>query len=161
MIFVTVGGTNFDFSRLVREMDRISKNIDERVIIQSGGSKYVPKFAEHFRFKSREEIDNYYKKSRVVVAHAGMGTIITALKHKKPIIIVPRRGKYNELIDDHQMDVAKKLDQEGIGIVVYDVNDLEDALKNADKHKMKMVSERDTLVKNLKNYLATLDQSNK
>jgi UDP-N-acetylglucosamine transferase subunit ALG13 len=50
-----------------------------------------------------------------VVAHAGMGSIITALTLAKPLVIMPRRADLGEHRNDHQTaTVARFLDRAGI-----------------------------------------------
>ena len=39
----------------------------------------------------------------LVVAHAGMGTVLTALEHGKPMILMPRRAQLKETRNDHQV----------------------------------------------------------
>jgi UDP-N-acetylglucosamine transferase subunit ALG13 len=73
-------------------MDEIAGRIDEAVIMQIGETTYKPKNARYFRFTSNEEIDRLYEDTRVVVCHAGVGSILTTLEHGKPVIAVPRRS---------------------------------------------------------------------
>lgn len=128
MIFVTIG-TMYGFPRLIKEMDEIAKNIDEEVIMQIGETKYEPRNTKYFRFKSREELSRIYLNSRVVVSHAGVGSILSALDYMKPVIVVPRRKEYGEVIDDHQIEITRELDNEGIIDAIYDIKQLKDILK--------------------------------
>ena len=132
MIFVTVGTSSWDFSRLLKEMDNIAGKIDEEVIMQISNIKYKPRNAKYFRFNSKEEIERLYKNARVVVIHAGVGSIISALRHSKVIIVVPRRKEYGELFDNHQLDIAKELERDSIIKVVWDLEKLETILKNSE-----------------------------
>lgn len=138
-------------------MDEIAKNLDEKVVIQIGETKFKPKYSESFKFITKDKIQKYYEKARIIVGHAGIGTIISAYKHGTPIIIVPRREKYNELFDDHQMEIAEKLEKEKIGIVVYDVKNLREAIKSPEDKGMKRLDNENKLITNLKNYLSTLE----
>jgi len=158
MIFVTVGTSSWDFSRLIKEMDRIAGEIGEEVVMQIGDIEYEPKNAKYFRFTSEEEIEELYRNARVVVAHAGVGCIISALKHNKAIIVVPRREKYGEHFDDHQVDIARELEQEGRITVVWDVKELGKALNDINTN---ISSDREDrkLVSMLKNYINKLEQS--
>lgn len=112
MIFVTIGTSSWDFVRLIKEMDIIAGEINEEVIMQIGHTKYAPSNAHHFIFSSKENIEEFYKDARMIVSHAGVGSIITALKFHRPNVIIPRRKKYGEIIDDHQVDIAKKIEYE-------------------------------------------------
>ena len=116
MIFVTVGGSDIDFSRLIQKMDDIAKNISEEIIMQIGHTHYKPKHAQFFCFKNKDEIEEFYKKSRIIVSHAGIGSILTAVKLQKPIIVVPRRKEYGELFDNHQVEITDKLKKQGLNV---------------------------------------------
>jgi len=156
LILVLVG-LERGFPRLVKKMDKISYSLEEKVIIQIGNTDYKPKNAEFMRFVTREEIEGYYRNARIVVSHAGIGTILSAHKYNKPIIIVPRRKEYQEHLDDHQMEIAEKLEKEKIGIVVYDVKNLREAIKSPEDKGMKRLDNENKLITNLKNYLSTLE----
>ena len=47
--------------------------------------------------------------AELVVAHAGMGSVITAGEHGKPIVLLPRLGSRGEHTNDHQVDTARWL----------------------------------------------------
>ena len=47
--------------------------------------------------------------SHLMVAHAGMGSILTAMELNRPLIVMPRRGARRETRNDHQWDTAMKL----------------------------------------------------
>lgn len=157
MIFVTIG-LMYGFDRLIKEMDRIAEMIDEEVIIQIGETVYVPKNARYFRFLSKEEMGRLYEISRVVVCHAGVGSILIALEHRKPVIAVPRRKKYGEHVDDHQLDIAGEMEKEGLITVVYDVEELKGVLKNTSNVSRITFESRNILANKLKQYIHGLEK---
>jgi len=153
---VTIG-LMYGFDRLIQEMDKIAGRIDEEVVMQIGETTYEPKNARSFRFASKEEMDGLYEDARVVVCHAGVGSILTALEHGKPVIAVPRRKKYGEHVDDHQLDIAGEMEKEGRITVVHDVEELGGALDNVSTaSKMKVVTGGE-LVKALRDHLNRLE----
>ena len=152
MFFVTIGMHTKGFDRLVKKMDEIAGNIDEEVIIQTGGTSFKPQNAKWFDFTTEEEIKELCRKASVVVTHAAM-SILDAWEQGKPVVVVPRLKKYGEVIDDHQLDFAKELEKESRVVVIYDVNMLEDALKRANVEPSKVANDR-RLVSALKNYVA-------
>jgi beta-1,4-N-acetylglucosaminyltransferase len=154
MIFVTVGTS--PFLRLVKAMDEIAKRIEERVIMQIGDTNYMPRNAEFFTFGEYSKIRELHAKSKVVIAHVGVGSIMTSLEQGTPLIAVPRLKKYKELNDDHQLETAKVLAEERIINAVYDVDELEKALKDVPKKSIN-ISKNDNLFHFLKSYLATLE----
>ena len=42
----------------------------------------------------------------LIVSHAGMGSILTALQCGKPILVMPRLGRLHETRNDHQLATA-------------------------------------------------------
>ena len=155
MILVTIG-LMYGFDRLIKEMDKIAGRVDEAVIMQIGETTYKPKNAEYFRFTSNEEIDRLYEDARVVVCHAGVGSILTALEHGKPVIAVPRRKKYGEHVDDHQLEIARELEKEGRIRVVCDVGELEKVLGDVSTVSKTLVENEGELVKALGKYINSL-----
>ena len=131
MIFVTVGTHYLGFERLIKKMDEIAGRTDEEIVAQIGSTKYKPKNMKYFNFVEEEKkIIELYKKSRIVIAHSGAGTLLNILHLKKPLIVIPRLKKYNEHIDNHQLELTEVLNDSGLATVVYDVENLEDVLKN-------------------------------
>ena len=144
MILVTVGFHFQGFNRLVEAMDKVAAEIDERVIIQRGSSSYVPQHAEHFQWTSSQQMEQLTEEARIVVGHAGSGTIILTLLKGKPLIVVPRLKQYREHIDDHQLQLAKEMGSQGKAAVVYDSNPI--ALRAAIEKvaEQKMILNRST-----------------
>jgi UDP-N-acetylglucosamine transferase subunit ALG13 len=148
----------YKFERLIKEMDEIAGRTDEEVIMQIGETAYEPKNATYFKFASREEMDGLYEAARVVVCHAGVGSIFTALDHGKPVIAVPRRKKYGEHVDDHQLEIARELEKEGAIIAIYNISDLEKALHSIGANPVHIGSERMRLVNALRDYVRELEK---
>ena len=108
MIFVTVG-TQEPFDRLVRVADEMAKNIDESVLIQTPKTNYQIQNMEVVDFLAPEEYERIFKEARLIISHAGMGTIISALTLDKPLIIIPRIASLGEHRNEHQLATAKKM----------------------------------------------------
>ncbi len=130
MIYVTVGGYEGGFNRLVQSIDAIAPTFSEEIIIQKGGSSYIPRCAQYFDFISFPEAREYIRAAHLVVAHAGCGTILLALQYGVPLIIVPRRKHLKEHNTDHQMEICKALSMEPRPLlrVVEDTGSLKEAM---------------------------------
>lgn len=106
MIFLTIG-TQEPFDRLVRAMDRwAASHARMPVFGQLGALKPDSHRPAHFpftEFMDAAEYDARLQSARLIVAHAGMGSIISALTHAIPIIIMPRRAALGEHRNDHQL----------------------------------------------------------
>ncbi|MFX0132135.1 MAG: PssE/Cps14G family polysaccharide biosynthesis glycosyltransferase [Candidatus Hodarchaeota archaeon] len=158
MILVTVGMHSQGFDRLIYAMDQLSGKIQEKIIIQIGKSRYVPKNIKYFRFINQATFLELIKKSKLVISHGGTASIYQSLQYDKPIIIVPRLKKFGEHIDDHQLELAKYLEKKGLAEVVIDVNELEKIIKKCllrKKFKNKNVEHGNlnTIIMNLINYI--------
>jgi UDP-N-acetylglucosamine transferase subunit ALG13/glycosyltransferase involved in cell wall biosynthesis len=133
VIYVTVGGHPQDFSRLLHAVDEIAPRFDEKFIVQRGVSQYVPRNAERFDYIGFREADDLIRQARLVISHAGTGTIMRARKYGVPVIIVPRRKKYNEHYNDHQLEICEALlrePREHIH-VLFELAQLEAAIRKA------------------------------
>jgi len=137
LIFVCVGSREYQFDRLLIKIDELIKDgeIKDDVFAQIGQSNYIPKHYAYKRFLSVDEFKEYQKNADLIISHAGTGALVGALKMGKKVIAVPRLAKYGEHIDDHQIQVAEVLDQEGYLKCVINMDDLLTAinlLKNGD-----------------------------
>jgi beta-1,4-N-acetylglucosaminyltransferase len=122
MILVTIGNHNQGFDRLIKRIDEVAPKLKEKIIIQRGYTKYVPKNCESFDFSP--SLDDYYKKARLIIVHSAMSLIEIIKKYKKPLITVPRQYKFKEHINDHQVEFAESVEKR-LGIkAIYDIHDL-------------------------------------
>jgi len=126
LIFVCVGSREYQFDRLLKKIDELIEQgkITDKVFAQIGESNYVPKYYEYKRYLSEEEFKENQKKADLIISHAGTGALIGALKMGKKVIAVPRLKEYGEHIDDHQIQVARVLEQEGYLKCVLDMDEL-------------------------------------
>lgn len=111
-LFLTVG-TQLPFDRLTRAMDQWCAGIPSgsvRVFGQIGpilGSNHTPKHFEWTEFLAPDEFGKRFEAATHIVAHAGMGTIISAMVAGKPIAILPRRKALGEQRNDHQVATVR------------------------------------------------------
>ncbi|WP_158078547.1 glycosyltransferase [Microbulbifer mangrovi] len=142
MIFVSVG-TQLPFDRLISAMDQWSGNHpDYSVFAQIGESQYAPKNMAFEKNLSISEYTDCFNKASLVVSHAGMGTIITALESQKPLIIMPREFSRSEHRNDHQVATAEKFSHFDLIDVVEDTASLFDAIDSAMKSAGEKTSPR-------------------
>lgn len=155
MIFVTVGSHYQGFDRLIKKMDEIAGRTDEKVIMQIGHTNYKPVNAEYFDFVDDfSKIEQLNWEARVVVSHAGAGSILTALKLGRPVIVVPRLKKYNEHMDDHQLEIAEAMSSIKGVISVNDVQEIELNLQN--NLTLDPIPKDHDLKSSLKRYIASI-----
>lgn len=114
MIFVTVGD-QMPFDRLIRIVDRwaVERGRPD-VFAQVGAGGWEP---PHLRWTQRlepAEFKRHLEAAAIVVAHAGMGTILSALYSGKPLLVFPRRGELRETRNDHQVATARHFAGKGV-----------------------------------------------
>ena len=131
MIFVAVG-TQFPFDRLIKTVDNwlATKNFDAFAQIAEGN--YKPKHMQWEQFIDAQEYANKVEQASVIVAHAGMGNIITAYENQVPIIVMNRQHKLGEHRNDHQADGLKWM---GKLKGVYTASTNEELLALLDQHQ--------------------------
>ena len=120
MIFVTVG-TQVPFDRLVAAVDAWAEAQDgRRVFAQIGPTDLRPRHIESRAFIPPEECRKRIRDARLVVAHAGMGTILSALELGTPVLVMPRRAALGEHRNDHQLATARRFAEIGSVSVAFD-----------------------------------------
>jgi len=124
VIFVTVGA-QMPFDRLVRGVDDwAGSHAREDVFAQIGTTEYQPRAIEWSAFLDPPAFRERIERAAVIVAHAGMGSILTALQCGKPILVMPRRGDLRETRNDHQVATAERFKALGRVSVAMDESEL-------------------------------------
>lgn len=134
MIFATTG-TQLAFPRLMAALNVLAPDLEEPIVAQAGPEIGA---AESYRgldiraHLSPGEYERTVAQARLLVAHAGIGTILTARQHKKPLILMPRRFALGEHRNDHQVATARQVaDLKGIHIA-WEVDDIRPLLLRPD-----------------------------
>jgi UDP-N-acetylglucosamine transferase subunit ALG13 len=131
MIFVTVG-TQLPFDRLVRTVERwaVRQGRDD-VFAQIGPpSAYRPTGIKSAGFLTAAECRSRIEQADLIISHAGMGTIISALELGKQLIVMPRRVEFREHRNDHQSATIAHLAGHASVLVAADDAELENHLAN-------------------------------
>ena len=124
MIFVTVGSAE-PFDRLIRTVDDWAGARGRRdVFAQIGAATYVPANIDYLQFIAPAQFRQRMNEAELIVAHAGMGSIITALEAKKPILVMPRRQRLGETRSDHQVATVERFAQRGCIVGARDEEEL-------------------------------------
>lgn len=132
MIFVTVG-TQVQFDRLIRTVDEwAGARARGDVFAQIGPSSDQFKNIRTEQFIDPTEFTKCVEAASLVIAHAGMGSIITALELGRRIIVMPRRASLGEHRNDHQVATAKQFAAQGRIEVAFDERELADKLDQLD-----------------------------
>lgn len=133
MIFVTVG-TQLHFDRMAGVVDRWAgeRGVTD-VFAQLGPTELDPRHIQHRRFISPADCRRRMLSARAIVAHAGMGTMLTALELGKPLLVMPRSAALGEHRNDHQLATARRFAELGRVAVAFDEHELPAKLDELDR----------------------------
>lgn len=148
MIFVTVGTHEQPFDRIIKEIDRLRKKgaIEEETFIQSGYSHYQPENCKFSKFIGFFEMKEQIEKSRIVITHGGASSIMLVLYSGKIPLVVPRRKKYREHVDDHQYYFCRWLEKKERVIAVYEMEDMEEKIRHYDELSRKLIERKEGIL---------------
>ena len=139
MIFVILGTQDKKFPRL---LEAIQKKIDEgkidekeEIIVQAGSTKFESKNMKIIDYMSVKDFEDLIDKADIIICHAGVGTILTALKKGKKIIAAARLKMYYEHVNDHQLQILENFSQKGYIIPLEDFSKIGEVLKKAETFK--------------------------
>lgn len=139
MIFATTG-SQMPFDRLIQALDEwaATQANDTDIFAQIGSSSLRPKHLRAVAAMSPTEFRHTVEGASLVVSHAGMGSVITALEFGKPLVIMPRLGQLRETRNDHQVATAKWLaSKPGIFVAMTEA-ELGAAISKAASHKERL-----------------------
>ena len=159
MIFVTVGTQDKEFRRIFDMVEEQIKlgNINEEVVAQIGCTKFESKNIKTYKFMEKEEYNKFMKNARIVITHAGVGSLIEGLNLNKKMIVIPRLKKYGEHVNDHQLQILETFENRGHILAVRNTEEFTDALnKIKDFIPTKYVSNKENFINNLRNTIDKL-----
>ena len=127
------GASEYSFVRLFKILDELCEEgvIDkDKLIVQTGKDQYISCNYKTFDMVSNKEFNDLSDKADFIISHAGTGCVVPNLKKGKRIIVFPRLEKYNEHLDDHQLELADLFSKEGYVICAKNKKELINAIRN-------------------------------
>lgn len=128
MIFVTVGTHQQSFVRLTDSLRFLPA---DELVVQHGHSPAPSEVKRTAPFYPFDEMTKLFVSAKVVVTHAGVGSILSCLRSGHTPVVVPRLRRFHEHVDDHQVALADALEERGRVIVVRRMEELADAVARA------------------------------
>jgi UDP-N-acetylglucosamine transferase subunit ALG13 len=113
VIFATCGASHFRFDRMMEALTTLPAR-DLRV--QHGPAK-PPACAKSYPYLPFATIIEEVEKADIVVSHAGVGSILCAIRSGHTPVIFPRLRRYSEAVDDHQVELAEALADHGTALI--------------------------------------------
>ena len=127
MIFVTLGTQDKHFLRLLEAVEKL--DINDEIIAQVGSTKFKSNKMKIYDYLSLEEFDKYMNDAKIIISHAGVGTILKGVKLGKKMIVAARSQKYGEHVNDHQMQILENFSSNGYILPLYDFSKLPELIK--------------------------------
>ena len=160
MIFFTLGTENYPFSRLIEVAEKLAVlRPDEEIFVQIGNHPEPPRGCRWERFLPFEKFSDCIAHARLVVSHAGAGTILTCAVHGRIPIVLKREWLRGEHIDDHQSQLARRMDELGHIVLTEDPEQLLEEIlrRESSSTELRAAAEVPELARSLARYLAGLD----
>ncbi len=135
MIFVTVGNALQGFPRLLEAVEhevQQGRLRGEDILFQCGHtSGFFPVSGRVVAFMPLEEFEENIQQAKLVISHAGAGTLIHVLRSGKVPLVMPRQKRYGEHVDDHQVELVGALAEQGRVIPVVNAEGLGRAIERS------------------------------
>lgn len=123
MTFVTVGNGTQPFDRLLRAIENLAADgaLPEPILVQAGRTSWAgSSTCEVVDFVPLERFERAMAEADIVISHGGAGTIIHGLAAGRRLIVMPRRQDYHEHVDDHQLELTRRLSRSNLLLVAHD-----------------------------------------
>jgi UDP-N-acetylglucosamine transferase subunit ALG13 len=127
MIVVTVGTHEQPFDRMMRAV--VALGDSEPMLVQYGTCTITSGPGEWVDFLSFDELASRARGARAFICHAGVGSIVLARRCGHRPIIMPRRPEFGEHVDEHQLELSRRLHKAGLVTVVEDEASLAAAVR--------------------------------
>ena len=134
MTFVTVGNATVGFRRLLDAVEDLAARrlLPAPLVIQSGNNPdFVSRHGQVRSFFGMAEFEDHIARARLVISHAGAGTVLHAMAAARVPVVMARRARYGELVDDHQVEFVEYLARAGRVIPAWEPADLPEAVRVA------------------------------
>jgi UDP-N-acetylglucosamine transferase subunit ALG13 len=92
-------------------------------------------------------------KCNLVLTHGGTGTIIRAIRYEKKVIAIPRLKIYGEHVDDHQIQVTKKLQELNHILTIEDLDEFEEKYHNIYNINFEKFISNTQLIDSIRDYI--------
>lgn len=129
MILATVGShPTYRFERFLRALESLP---GDDLVVQYGPGQPPTNAARAVPWMTFAEVVETMERADRVVSHAGAGTILCAARAGHVPIVFPRLERFGETVDDHQLELGRRLAADGRLILVEDGKDLAAAVAAA------------------------------
>jgi UDP-N-acetylglucosamine transferase subunit ALG13 len=129
--FVSVGNATQPFARLLDGVAAIASALPQPIFVQSGSTRFQAGGCTSVPYLAMSEFERCVRRSTLSIMHAGAGSVITAVRAGRVPVVMPRRARLGEVVDDHQEEFARELGAAGRIVIAADPGDLLSAAHEA------------------------------
>jgi len=160
MIFVTVGTWHLGFDRLVAAVHELVATgvVTEEIVAQVGHGSFQSPLMKSTPFLNTQDFTEHMQCARVVISHAGVGSIAAALDLGTPTVVVPRKAALSEADNDHQFTTAKRLESERKVLVAYETDQLPSKLREAERFVPERAEPSPLIMQEVLQFLESVDK---
>ena len=112
----------------VSRLAKLQEKIKDKVIVQSGYTKYSSNNMDIVDLMPMDKFNKCINDCDILITHGGVGTILDGLKKGKKIIAFPRLSKYQEHVNDHQVEIIDEFYNSGF-ILTGEVKEVSSLIK--------------------------------
>jgi UDP-N-acetylglucosamine transferase subunit ALG13 len=112
LIFASLGTHGQPFPRMLRLLEELPKTQAITAQVGKTAAADLPNLT-CYRYLSFGEMQAFMREAEVVVCHAGVGSILTAIEAGHRPVVIPRLHEHDEHVDDHQLHLATELHDQG------------------------------------------------
>ena len=159
MILILLGTIQLEFVRPLKEIEKLCEKgiIQDKIIVQSGFTKYNSKYFEIIPFIEPDILNQLIEDAELVISHAGTGSVVGALKKQKKVIAVARYVELTEHVDNHQLDLLEEFEKKGYLIPWYKDDNVIELFTMANNFKPNpYLSQKEHILKYLENYILSI-----
>lgn len=159
MILVTLGTFPTQFQRPLLALEDLCDRhiISEAVIVQNGHTQFESGFMQMRPFIPPDELTELSEKARIIISHAGTGSLIKGIKLGKKVIAIARRAKYTEMVDDHQVELLELFAEKNYVLPWWEDNTLENLLEKVEAFTPQpYISKKHVIIDYLEQYINSL-----
>lgn len=156
MILVVLGTFHIEFKRPLTELHKLCElgKINEEIVVQSGHTNFESEYFTIIPFIAPDKLDELYNRARVIITHAGTGSIIKGIKKGKKLIAIARLHEKGEHIDNHQIEILNEFSNQNYLLACNDIDSLYSKLNEIDQFiPSTYISSKQKIVNFLKEYI--------
>jgi UDP-N-acetylglucosamine transferase subunit ALG13 len=141
--FISLGNARQPFYRLLDAVVGLQEILPRPIVVQHGHTPFDAEKMETMDFVGMEQFMERLSGAKILILHAGVGAVLQAVETGHLPVVMPRRRMFGEHVDDHQVDFARAMEQQGLVVVANTAEELGVAVRRVLNRAVEPVSRAD------------------